>query len=351
MEARPRSGVGRLVVALVVVPIVAVIGSCLSLRSDYGPPSASYRLALSADGQRMLVAKWTQDAGNTLWEGAVGAPLQPVQPPPGERFAGTAAYAAQGPSLLYASVQAAAGDVNGRTRLWKLDPGGKPELVLEHPSGIGQVLPLRDGRLVLWTLAAQIARGDTFNPNPRATSNWRVYGWKLWKPDGEMLPLRIPESPFGSPTSLVRDAALVRVEDVRNLADRAAQPRHVLVTVPLGQEKVPEMPADLVPATGLTEPRLACDWSGATCLRVTTHEKKVPGDAYYAHRGEVVRHGRSCGVLPAQDRIEHAALASGGDAVLMLTRPSPRVQEHVAAYFELAPGGCAITRQLQPALP
>ncbi|HVE52905.1 MAG TPA: hypothetical protein VNB23_05935, partial [Ramlibacter sp.] len=78
-------------------------------------------------------------------------------------------------------------------------------------------------------------------------------------------------------------------------------------------------------------------------LRITTYNAK-----FHAHRAEIVRNGRSCGVLETPARIEHAAMASGGDAVALVTRPSPHSDEGYAVhFFALQAGGCSIARQVK----
>lgn len=336
----------RLAIYIAVLIAMGLVVHAFVSPSRYGPPRVSYHATVSADGSRLVLRKWSEGAGNELWEGVPGAPLQAVAPPPGQRFAGTVAYAPAGNALLYTTKAADAPGGMGPERLWRQAPGTAPDLVLEDPLGIATVLPMRDGSILLRALVGERPKG--WSPNPYSKGVWRDYAWVVWKPDGTRQPLRIKDTPFSGPSTLVRDEVLVSVSELSDPADPKAKPRYLPKTDKLLPDaKVPALPANLVPQGGVTAPRLACDWSGATCLRVTTYDRS----SVYLHMAEVLRAERNCGVLKLQPRIEQAAMAADGNALVLLTRETPYVEQMRLVHLQLVPGGCDIRRQVDVALP
>lgn len=343
--AEGRSRAGRkwpwVLVALLVVAAWALygwLGQRYSGRSD-----PSYELAISADGSRVAVRKWTAEQGVRLFEGPVGAPLAELQPPPGQVFAGAVGYAVDAQALLHAT--APPGTRHPQV-VWRqpLPIAAGPTRVFEHAMGVTYLRPMRNGGIVFFGQVREQPRLSG-SPNPRSRGSWQVYRWMRWTPAAGVEVIDDKDRLMSPPPTLVRDESLLLVESTRD-RDASGLEGFSLRVIPLSPTAADPGLQALVPARGLSEPVLLCDWKGTTCLRTTTYNK-----GYYAHRAELLLNGKACLLEGLPDRLENKHLSSDGSAAVLLVREEPYEAPYQALVVRFDRDRCGIAAKIPVQLP
>lgn len=335
----------RRVLVLVLSAILACGGYVLF--SGYGQYGGTenpwYEIAISEDGRRVAVLKQPGGGPIQVFEAALGSPWAPVAAPQGLQLSPMGvSYAPGKPAILFATVPRTgpAGQA-----LWRQPvPAGEPSVVLEYPGYMANLLPLRSGAIAFF---GEVASWEgSWSPNPRTAKRRHAYQWMLWEPGGTVRSLTQGWAPLTGPATLVRDEFVVFVQEHRDRAVATAPPSYSLVSLRLGQGDTPPLDQALIEAPSHGDPRLDCDWSGRTCVRLTTYDKR-----YYAHKAELLRGGQSCALPGLPDRIERHRVAGDGSALLLLARADPYDAPLVLVHLVLDPSGCGVRSRTDIALP
>ncbi|MBU0589129.1 MAG: hypothetical protein KJ852_16285 [Gammaproteobacteria bacterium] len=336
---------------------IAVAGALLFWIFN-GPrkPGVIYMLKLSPDASRVAIAKKQEKKEWELFEGNFEKGFRTLRMPAGYRADSSIVYSPDGKYLIFSttaevrvlnsSVEKPESGNTGPTILWRQqnsDEGGStPQKILERSFPITNILPMLDGSLLFMGKVDEI---ENHQPAlvPGSHRTWSRYKWMLSKPDGSISVLNPRGYAFFSTASLIRDEAVFLVQE-RRVDGSPMDPYEYYLDI-----------TTLKPGADLTElerlgnmqdrrggPRMECDWAGKTCARLMTYTK----NGYFAHQLEIIRDGKVCQADGLPDRLEKMSIARAGNAVVLVTRPTPREGSgYKLARVAINADGCAGAKQ------
>lgn len=315
-------------------------------------PRIIYMPGLSPDGGRVAIAKWQEGTGWELFEGIVQQSFHKLRMPAGHQAGSSILYSPDGKSLLFITVPERSAaklpiekseQANAEsTTLWKQyisdDGQSTPQKILESPLSITSVLPLTDGSLVFMGKVEEI-KSHSWSPITGSNRVWSTYKWMLRKPDGTVDVINPRSYAFFSIASLIRDEAVFVVQE-RFVDRQSLRPQQYYLDV---TSLKPGVDLSALERLGNMQdrrggPRLQCDWAGKTCARLMVFDK----DGYYAHQLELIRDGKVCKVDGLPDRVEQMAISRSGNAVALITQPTPRKSGgYKLVHVTIKADGCA----------
>jgi hypothetical protein len=351
MTPQPRVGPGRgfSFKRLAIVLFVVVVGAVLAMKwleYKYMDPNApKYDIALSAEGARVAVRKWTRDQGSRILEGPASGSLAELRAPAGQSFAGAVQYAADAPALLFAT---APNGGKAPQTLWRLPLDGSAEAsaLFQHAMEITNVAAMRNGGVVFLGEVREQPR-TSGSPNPLQKGSWRVMRWMRWVPGGTVAAIDEGDTLITPPPTLVRDK-FVLLPQSAGLPTGTQREVFTLRVLQLAPETAPGSFAGLVPRTARLMPELSCDWLGETCLRVLSYESSTGDFLQYA---ELLRADKSCRVPDLPARLERGIVSSDGQALAFLARDNPRQKNLALIHVKLNPGACGVAGTTRIELP
>ncbi|MBT9508244.1 hypothetical protein [Rhodoferax sp.] len=311
-----------------------------------------YMVTLSPDANRVAIAKRQESTGWELFEGALQQSFRKLHLPLGQLADSSIAYSPDGKSLLFTTVSERstmalqAGKTEQAnvqsTTLWQQYIAGDGESaaqeILARALPMSNILPLMNGSLVFMSKVEEV-KSHSWSPITGGNRVWSTYKWMLRKPDGTVNAINSRVYAFFSRASLIRDEAVFVMQE-RYVDRQPSNPRQYFLDV---TELRSGADLSMLERLGNMQdrrggPRLQCDWTGKTCARLMAFDK----DGYYAHQLELTRDGKVCKVEGLPDRLEQMDISRSGNAVALITRPTPRKNiGYKLAYVPINADGCA----------